>query len=412
MTETSGPSVTGEQQHLTAEPPPADQPGPTGPQARPLEELRRSRADRKIAGVAGGLGRHLGVDPTIVRVVLVVLCFFGGAGFVLYAVGWLLVPEDGRSYAVIATRPGTRTVLLISAGVVALLLMLGNSWTGTGSPWPLVLVGGVVLGYLALRERRGAPPAHDAALGVDQAPTEPLAWTPGAAGPGGVPPWQPPTPAYPPTPARPLKRGPLLFGPTLALVALALGALGAYDATGGSVASAAYPALALALVGAALVVGSVVGRAGGLILLGVIAAGTLGVTSILDAYGTHPGGSGERLVQQPLTAGAVESRYSIDNGKVLLDLRRVRDPRQLLGRSVEVAADTGELVVLLPRGVATHVDADIDGPGQVDVPGHSGGGIGTEITTTLGAGPTGDSSAAPFSVRAHLFAGHIDVRTR
>ena len=62
---------------------------------RPL--LRRSVSDRKIAGVAGGLGRYFDIDPLIFRVVLVVLAVFGGSGLLLYAIGWLLIPEEGES---------------------------------------------------------------------------------------------------------------------------------------------------------------------------------------------------------------------------------------------------------------------------------------------------------------------------
>ena len=62
----------------------------------PVPTLRRSVTDRKVAGVAGGLGRYFNVDPLIFRVVFVTLAIFGGSGLLLYAVGWLLVPEDGR----------------------------------------------------------------------------------------------------------------------------------------------------------------------------------------------------------------------------------------------------------------------------------------------------------------------------
>src|SRR5687767_4543038 len=75
---------------------------------RDYSQLRRSATDRKVAGVAGGLGRHLNVDPTILRVVFVVLCFFGGAGFVLYGAAWLFVPEDGHDHAAVSTSPSTR----------------------------------------------------------------------------------------------------------------------------------------------------------------------------------------------------------------------------------------------------------------------------------------------------------------
>ena len=56
--------------------------------------LKRSSSDRVLGGVCGGLGAYLGVDPIIVRVVAVVLAFFGGAGILFYLAAWLLVPSD------------------------------------------------------------------------------------------------------------------------------------------------------------------------------------------------------------------------------------------------------------------------------------------------------------------------------
>ena len=48
-----------------------------------------------LAGVCGGLARYLGVDATLVRIVMAVLTVAGGAGVPLYLAGWLLIPEDG-----------------------------------------------------------------------------------------------------------------------------------------------------------------------------------------------------------------------------------------------------------------------------------------------------------------------------
>lgn len=48
-----------------------------------------------LGGVAGGTASYLGVDPVIVRIGFVALTLFGGLGIVLYAIGWLLIPEDG-----------------------------------------------------------------------------------------------------------------------------------------------------------------------------------------------------------------------------------------------------------------------------------------------------------------------------
>jgi len=57
--------------------------------------LRRPLHDRMLAGVAAGIADYLGVDPTIVRIAIVVLTFIGGAGIPLYLAGWLLIPEEG-----------------------------------------------------------------------------------------------------------------------------------------------------------------------------------------------------------------------------------------------------------------------------------------------------------------------------
>ena len=66
----------------------------TVPESRPRFRLRRSRTDRMLAGVCGGLAETLGVDAAVVRIGLVTLTVLGfGTGIVLYAAVWLLAPE-------------------------------------------------------------------------------------------------------------------------------------------------------------------------------------------------------------------------------------------------------------------------------------------------------------------------------
>ncbi|MCU1676703.1 MAG: PspC protein [Frankiales bacterium] len=57
--------------------------------------LRRPLTGRYVGGVAAGIARWFGLDPLLVRVAFVVLSLFGGSGFLLYAIAWLIVPEDG-----------------------------------------------------------------------------------------------------------------------------------------------------------------------------------------------------------------------------------------------------------------------------------------------------------------------------
>ena len=320
---------------------PDDGPRVTRDEIRDLGRLRRSRDDRKIAGVAGGLARHLDVDPIILRVALVVLIFFGGAGLLIYVAGWLLVPEEGTNDAKLRLDDRSRGVALLIVGAIAALAVIGDSMGDWGFPWPLAVLGLIALVIVSVRgDSRPRPPA----------PTHP---TPGVTYPGAG---QPSAPAsYIPPPRNPKKRGPILFWFTMALTALAVGVLGIVDLAGASVTDSAYPALALGLIGAMLVVGAFYGRAGGLIAVGLIAAlGTAGATAAneVDA-GT--------IDESPTLAADVDDTYDLFAGKIDLDLSNVRDIENLDGQHIDVEAVFGQIVVTVPDGVDVAVDASVDG---------------------------------------------------
>lgn len=57
----------------------------------------RSRSDRIISGVCGGIARYLNIDPTIVRLVFVLAVFLGGASPLIYLVLWMVMPEEQLS---------------------------------------------------------------------------------------------------------------------------------------------------------------------------------------------------------------------------------------------------------------------------------------------------------------------------
>jgi phage shock protein C len=56
--------------------------------------LRRSRTDRFVAGVCGGIAEHFGWDPTIVRLVVAVSVLLPGPTVIAYLVAWVVMPED------------------------------------------------------------------------------------------------------------------------------------------------------------------------------------------------------------------------------------------------------------------------------------------------------------------------------
>ncbi|MFW9990821.1 MAG: PspC domain-containing protein [Candidatus Odinarchaeota archaeon] len=56
--------------------------------------LYRSTHNKMIAGVCSGLGKHLNVDPTIIRIVFIVATFFYGVGLFAYLLFWILTPVE------------------------------------------------------------------------------------------------------------------------------------------------------------------------------------------------------------------------------------------------------------------------------------------------------------------------------
>ncbi|MFD9703486.1 PspC domain-containing protein [Lentzea sp. NPDC059081] len=60
-----------------------------------VKKLRRSRSDKMLAGVCGGVAKMIGVDAAILRIILVAATLLGfGTGAVLYAAAWILMPEE------------------------------------------------------------------------------------------------------------------------------------------------------------------------------------------------------------------------------------------------------------------------------------------------------------------------------
>ena len=406
-------------------PPPGEGPRVSYDEMRDLRRLRRSATDRKIAGVAGGLGRHLDVDPTVLRVLFVVAAFFGGAGLLLYGALWLLVPEDGRDSAAITTRDDTRRVLLIVIGVVAVLVLLGNAWGNWwfGPGWPIGLVAVAAVLYLVARDRNhtapqppytayaqtGYPPATPAAApGTPGSTVTAPAPQPGSGAepPTGALPPAPPRPGWSPPPyvappPRPRRQGLVLFWPTLALVAIALGLLGLYEYAGNTVVDAAYPALALTVTGVMLVVGAFVGRPGGLILIGIVSAIAMGAASATGGFE-----DAKRLNFSPASTSDVRQLYAFQNAELSLDLSRISDPEALDGDTIHVKGGAGRIEVVLPRSVIVDVDADIKVVGGYNIGDIDGGGFQESKSVTFGGSP-GDPTV---HLDLDLRVGEIDVR--
>ena len=168
-------------------PPPYSAPPPRSGQ--PRRKFRRSRTNRTIAGVAGGLGEYLGVDATVLRVGFVIasLLFLGGLGGpVLYVIAWLVVPEEGKDPAVtkatFSGRPwqdwdrSARSWALVLGALALAVIWSFGIW-----PWwhwrvlPFWLVGVAVVLWLLARHREGnwvssPPPAAPPVWGSSPGP--------------------------------------------------------------------------------------------------------------------------------------------------------------------------------------------------------------------------------------------------
>lgn len=65
------------------------------PRPKRTTALSRPREDRKIAGVCSGIARYLGIDVTLVRIIVAVLAIWPpGVGLILYIVCWIVMPRD------------------------------------------------------------------------------------------------------------------------------------------------------------------------------------------------------------------------------------------------------------------------------------------------------------------------------
>ena len=125
----------------------------------------RSRADRIVGGVCGGLGAHLGIDPAWLRIAFVALTLGGGAGVLLYLIAWVAIPE-----APVGADPSERVArhpaigngdasLVVGLGlfVLGIALLLGRvaPWFADIT-WPVLLIvvgAGVVASTRRRRER-------------------------------------------------------------------------------------------------------------------------------------------------------------------------------------------------------------------------------------------------------------------
>ena len=113
------------------------------------DRLYRSREDRMLFGVAGGMARFLDLDPSIVRIVWALLAIAGGAGILLYIVAAIVIPEAPAGWA-----PSTASGGQAAAGPAASGAASAAASGVAGGPTATTGAAGPAWGYRAGVERR------------------------------------------------------------------------------------------------------------------------------------------------------------------------------------------------------------------------------------------------------------------
>jgi phage shock protein PspC (stress-responsive transcriptional regulator) len=117
-----------------------------------IRRLQRSRSDRMIAGVSGGLARYFEIHPAVFRVGFVVLTLLGGAGILIYVAAALVMPDEGNEDSVATSalrnrrdRPWPLIGLGLLAVAGAILLSRATLWPHGDSWWLFLIAGALIL---------------------------------------------------------------------------------------------------------------------------------------------------------------------------------------------------------------------------------------------------------------------------
>ena len=347
----------------------------------PSARLERPLQGRIITGVCAGLARHFGIDVTLVRIVVAVSAFFGGAGVILYVAATLLVPEQGQEQPMLRGGPRRgRGQLLLGAALVAIGAgnLLGDIGLGLGGHtlWGAAML--AIGAFFLLRTQE--PPAGTGAdspeprdAGASPAPNE----TPTAIGAQATSESEPAAPAAGPArqgtrPATLITLGGVLLATAgaIALLTTVIDGAGWQSVAGATVLAA----------GAVLAAGSLLG-ASPLIVIPVLLA-TAGAMTLQASDVDLRGGVGTRAYR-PATAGDLHERYKLGVGELRLDLRDTALPR---GRTViRAKLGIGDLSVRVPRDASVRVVGHA-GAGEIRLLGEMHDGTSVDSTASV-AGP-------------------------
>jgi phage shock protein PspC (stress-responsive transcriptional regulator) len=331
--------------------------GPSPPEPPQPRRLTRSRSDRVIGGVCGGLGRYFGIDPIIFRIAAVALIFAGGAGLLIYLAMLLLVPEDGGEPLVPGSSDRSRALTVVaivvgSAVLAPILIGIGVFAGAVVVPLALVALAAIVTWWLV----SGQPPGS--------------------------------------TPREVLRSIGLGLAVLVVLCVIACAGFWAAGLGGGEVA-----AVLIIAAGLTLVIGAFVGRVRWLILPALALA--LPVTFVAAAGIDLDGGVGEREYR-PASAADVRDRYELGAGELVIDLRDAALPPG--DTPVAIDLGMGEARLIVPENVCVATRADV-GMGAVQMFDRESGGVDVDFENE----PSAPESTPRVVVDADVGLGELRV---
>ncbi|MGB7365212.1 MAG: PspC domain-containing protein [Rhodococcus sp. (in: high G+C Gram-positive bacteria)] len=401
-----------------------------------LSQLWRTRPVRLPdqgpgAGIAAGIGHRYRVDPVLVRVAFVVATIFGGSGLVLYLAAWLVLPRMGDSVSAAdsllgrgnASMSHTSSIVLCVALVIA-VVSVGPIGGGSGLISTLAMAGGL---YLLFRRTPDAPTPEDIARRGAAAPQASTAWNSAQTLPDEYQPNPPPVSLSkddrPPTPASPPSWDPLGVAPfawglpepghpvapivadppksrltsTVIGVAIIASALTVAIGAGGWATAPRVGAVALAVVGAGLIVGAFTRRGHGLLVVAAPLAGFVVVASLVNTTDAGTGDSPNmgNVTAAPQTMSALEERYESGVGNFTLDLTGLTLTES---RTVVVEKAVGNTEITVPASMNVVVDCE-SAVGNTDC-------MGSSDTIDVGS----DGPDAPvLTIEASTAMGNLEV---
>lgn len=336
-----------------------------------IKQLHRSRDDRILAGVAGGLGRYFDLSPTFFRIAFAVLTLIGGAGILLYVAAALVIPDEGQTDSIVSEalrRHRDRPWLLFGVGLVGIALVSlvaqAQFWPNSGLAWTLLLLGGLAI---VIAQRRA--PSGDGSTGAGE------------------------------TPMRPPRR-PSLFLPALGALLAAAGVLALLDIAGVGVPWDVAFAVGAIATGVTVAAGALLRRrTGGLVVIGVVLAAVAVAISAIDVRLDGP--VGERSYR-PFAASDVSRDYSVAIGELTVDLTETALPEGEV--PLDATVGIGQLNLIVPDDVSVEVDATASA-GDVTVFGRHDEGVDATVrTASLAFG-----SDTTLRVDAHVGLGEIVI---